>query len=77
MIFIDCGRFRDPILKAFWVLLYEKRYLFMLVSRLLFLMIFGSEDVSDWKTKHLAKGGIATINFRRSLISHDSSVHFS
>ena len=50
----------------------------MLVSRFLFLMIFGSESgCLGLENQAFGKGGIAKINFRRNWISHDSRVHFS
>ena len=44
-------RFRDPILKDFWVPWTKNVYHVMLVSRLLFLIVFGFESgVEDWKS---------------------------
>ena len=71
------GGFRDPVLKAFQVLWIKKVCLFMLVSRFLFLAIFGSEIGCLGLEKQAAdKGGIAKIKFRRNWISHDFWVHF-
>jgi hypothetical protein len=65
-------------LKAFWVLLDQKRRFFISISRLLFLMVFGSEfGCPGLQKQAFGMEGIAKINFRRNSISYDSRVEFS
>ena len=54
-----------------------KHKFFISISRLLFLMFFGSESgCVGLENQEFGKGRIAKINFRRSWISHDSRVNF-
>ena len=51
--------------------------IFMLVSKLLLLMVFGCESACSGLEKFgFCNGGIAKVNFRRSWNSHDSMIHF-
>ena len=50
----------------------------MLVSRFLFLVIFGTESrCLGLGNKHWAKGVLKNTTFRKNRISHDSPVNFS
>ena len=72
---VDLG---DPFREIFGYIWTEKHDFFISISRLLFLMIFGSESgCLGLENQAFGKGGIAKINFRRNWISHDSRVHFS
>ena len=73
--FVDLG---DPfweLLGYFWS---KKEFFFISISRLLFLMIFGSKfGCLGLQKQGFGMEGIAKINFRRNWISHDSRVDFS
>ena len=70
--------FWGPILRAFWAFLDQKIDLFISISRLLFLLVFGSKLGCLGLEKHgFGMGGIAKINFCRNWISYDSRVDFS
>ena len=72
--FVDLG---DPFIKIFGYIWTEKHDFFISISRLLFLMILGSESrCLGLENQAFGKGGIAKINFCRTWISHDSMVHF-
>ena len=81
----DSGVIPDPEppvvggrLAVFWILFDQKRRFFISISRLLFLMIFGSDfGCLGLQKQAFGKGGIAKINFRRNWISYDSRVYFS
>ena len=78
------GRSRDigghkegpcDVFAYFWT---KKEDLFISISRLLFLMIFGFDfGCLGLQKQAFGKGGIAKTNFRRNWISYDSRVHFS
>ena len=73
--FVDLG---DPFREIFGYIWIEKHDFFISISRLLFLMIFGSESgCLGLENQAFGKGGIAKISFCRNWISHDSRVHFS
>ena len=72
---VDLG---DPFREIFGYIWIEKHALFTFISRLLFLMIFGSESgCLGLENQAFGKGGIAKISFCRNWISNDSSVDFS
>ena len=65
--FIDLGDY-------FWT---KKQDLFISISRLLVLMVFGSEfGCPGLRKQAFGMEGIAKINFRRNWISYDSRVYF-
>ena len=65
-------------MRAFWVLLDEKKDFFISIFRLLFLMVVGSEfGCPGLQKQAFGMEGIAKINFRRNSISYDSRVEFS
>ena len=67
------GLFRE----CFGYLWTKKDIFFIIISRLLFLMIFGSESgCPGLENQAFGKGGIAKINFCRNWISDDSRVDF-
>ena len=73
--FNDLG---DPFGELFGYFWTKKEDFFISISRLFFLIIFGSEI--GWlglQKQAFGIEGIAKINFRRNWISHDSRVHFS
>ena len=56
----------------------KKTQFFICISRLSFLMIFGSESgCLGLENQAFGKGGIAQINFCRNWVSNDSRVDFS
>ena len=70
--------FRGPIERDFWVHLERKHEFFTFISRLLVLMISGSESgCLGSENQAFGKEGIAKINFCRNWISHVSRVNFS
>ena len=70
--------FWGPILKAFLVLLDKRNSFFISISRLLFLLVFGSKFRCMGLEKHaFVMKSIAKINFRRNWISYDSRSDFS
>ena len=72
---VDLG---DPFREIFGSIWTEKHDFFIFISRLLFLMIFGSESgCLGLENQAFGKGGIAKINFYRNWISNDSRVDFS
>ena len=72
---VDLG---DQFREIFVYIWSEKHDFFIFISRLLFLMILGSESgCLGSQNQAFGKGGIAKINFRRNLIPYDSRVHFS
>ena len=74
---MDLNRFRDPIWKVFWMP-WTKKCVVMLISRLIFHIIIGFEfECLGLENQAFGMRSIATINFRRSWISHSSRVHFS
>ena len=70
--------FGDPfgeLFEHFWT---KKIFFFISVSRLLFLLVFGSKFGCPGLEKQVfGMEGIAKINFRRNWISYDSRVDFS
>ena len=66
-------------MRVFWVILdQQKEYVFVSISRLLFLMIFGSKCGCQGSEKQaFGVEGIAKIKFRRNWISYDCRVDFS
>ena len=79
---LDFNRFLvhlgTPFREFFGYLGQKKVYYFMLASRLLFLMILGSESgCLGWEDQVFGIGCIAKINFRSTWISHDPRVQFS
>ena len=72
---VDLGdQFRE-IFVSIWI---EKHDFFIFISRLLFLMILGSESgCLGSENQAFGKEGIAKINFCRNWISHVSRVNFS
>ena len=71
---VDLG---TPFSKLFGFLGPKKVYLFMLVFRLLFLMIFGfGFGCLGLQNQAFGKGDIAKNSFQRSWNSNDSMVHF-
>ena len=73
-IFVDL---EDPFKQIFGYVWIEKHGFFISNSRLLFLLIFGSESgCLGLENQAFGKGGIAKINFRINWISFDSRVHF-
>ena len=73
--FIDLGEPFREICESIWT---EKHNLFTFISRLLFLMILGSESgCLGSENQAFGKAGIAKINFCRNWISNDSRVDFS
>ena len=72
---VDLG---DPFREIFGYIWTEKHDFFTFISRLLFLMIFGSESgCLGSENQAFGKEGIAKINFCRNWISHVSRVNFS
>ena len=72
---VDLG---DPFREIFGCIWIEIHNLFTFISRLLFLMISGSESgCLGSENQAFGKGGIAKINFCRNWISNDSRVDFS
>ena len=72
---VDLGDQLREILGYIWT---EKHDFFIFISRLLFLMILGSESgCLGSENQAFGKEGIAKINFCRNWISHDSRVDFS
>ena len=70
--------FWGPILRAFWAFLDQKRFFFISISRLFFLLVFGSKFGCLGLEKHaFGMEGIAKIIVRRNWISCDSRVEFS
>ena len=73
--FVDLG---DPFREIFGYIWTGKHDFFISISRLLFLMIFGSESgCLGLENQAFGKGGIAKINFCRNWISYDSRIDFS
>ena len=71
---VDLG---DPFKEIFRYMWTEKHGFFISISRLLFLMIFGSEfGCLGLETQAFGKGGIAKISFCRNWIYHDSRDNF-
>ena len=71
---VDLG---DPFREVFGNIWTEKHNFFTFVSRLLFLMIWGSESgCLGSENQAFGKEGIAKINFCRNWISNDSRVNF-
>ena len=69
--------FWGPILRAFWPFLDQKIDFFISISRLLFLLVFGSKfGCLGLEKQAFGMEGIANINFRRNWISCDSRVIF-
>ena len=67
--FVDLG---DPFKKIFGYIWTGKHDFFICISRLFFLMIFGSESgCLGLENQGFCMGGIAKIKFRRSWNSHD------
>ena len=65
-------------MRIFWYIWTGKHDYSISISRLLFLMIFGSESgCLGLRNQAFGKGGIAKLDFRSNWISHDSRVHFS
>ena len=72
---VDLGDQFTKILVYIWI---EKHDFFIFISRLLFLMILGSEPgCLGSENQAFGKEGIAKINFYRNWISHDSRENFS
>ena len=72
---VDLG---DPFKEIFGFIWIGKHNFVISISRLLFLMIFGSESgCLGLKNQAFGKGSIAKISFCRNWISHDSRVDFS
>ena len=72
---VDLG---DPFREICGYIWIEKHDFFISISRLLFLMIFGSESVClGLENQAFGKGCIAKINFCRNWISHNSGVILS
>ena len=68
----------DPLREIFRYIWIEKHDFFTFISRLLFLMILGSESgCLGSENQAFGKEGIAKINFCRNWISHVSRVNFS
>ena len=68
----------DPFAEIFGYIWSEKHDLFISISRLFFLMIFGSESgCLGLENQAFGKGGIAKTSFCRNWIFHDSSSNFS
>ena len=68
----------DPFKEVSGYIWTGKHDLFISISRLLFLMIFGSESgCLGLENQAFGKGGIAKIKFCRNCSSHDSRVDFS
>ena len=73
--FVDLGNPFREIFKYVWS---EKHGFFTFISRILFLMILGSESgCLGSENQAFGKEGIAKINFCRNWISHVSRVNFS
>ena len=73
--FVDLA---DPFKQIFGYVWTEKHGFFISNSRLLFLVIFGSESgCLGLENQAFGKGCIAKINFCRNWISRDSRVNFS
>ena len=73
--FVDFG---DPFWELFWYFWTRERVFFMSISRLLFLLVFGSKFWCLGLEKLVfGMEGIAKINFCRNWISYDSRVDFS
>ena len=71
---VDLG---DPFREIFGYIWTEKHVFFIFISRLLFLMIFGSESgCLGLENQAFGMGRIAKINFCRNWISYDFRVHF-
>ena len=71
---VDLG---DQLKEIFGYVSTKKQGFLISISRLSFLMIFGSESgCLGLENQVSGTGGIAKINFCRNWISHDSSVHF-
>ena len=72
--FVDLG---DPFREIFGYLRTEKPYFSTFISRLLFLMIWGSESgCLGWENQAFGRESIAKINSCRNWISHVSRVIF-
>ena len=72
---VDLG---DPLREIFGYIWIEKHHFFAFISRLLLLMIWGSESgCLGSENQAFGKEGIAKINFCRNWISHVSRVNFS
>ena len=67
-----------PFREIFGYIWTEKHAFFTFISRLLFLMILGSESgCLEMENQAFGKEDIAKINFCRNWISHVSTVNFS
>ena len=70
---VDLG---DPFMKICWYIWTGKHDFSISISRLFFLMIFGSESgCLGLENQAFGKGGIAQINFLINWISADSRFH--
>ena len=73
--FVDFG---DPFWELFWYFWTKETVFFISISRLLFLLVFGSKlGCLDLEKQAFGIEGIAKINFCRNWISYDSRVDFS
>ena len=71
---VDLG---DPFREIFGSIWIEKHDFFIFISRLLFLMIFGSESgCLGLENQAFGKGGVATNHFCRNRISQGLGVFF-
>ena len=70
--------FGDPFREFFWYFWTKETVFFISISRLFFLLVFGSKFGGLGLEKHaFGIGVIAKINFCRNWISYDSRVDFS
>ena len=72
------GDFGDPFWELFWYFWTKETVFFISISRLLFLLVFGSKfGCLGLEKQAFGMEGIAKINFCRNWISYDSRVDFS
>ena len=72
--FVSFGNLFWELFKYFWI---KETVFFISISRLLFLLVFGSKfGCLGLEKQAFCMEGIAKINFRRNWISYDSEVHF-
>ena len=70
--------FGDPFWELFGYFWIKKEFFFISISRLFFLLVFGSKfGCLGLEKQAFGMEGIAKINFRRNWISYDSRVDFS